>query len=109
MPPQRSWQPLASRRRPADLISDAGLTCDALDDVIEVGDLKLEVDAMRVLVRGHELSLTAQEFDLLLLLTMEAGRPVALSRLSLAIWQKEGPEHIRHLSVLMARLRAKIA
>ena len=64
---------------------------------------------MRVTVRDRELSLTAQEFDLLLLLAMEEGRPVSLSRLSQTIWQKEGPEQNRHLSVLMARLRPKIA
>src|SRR5678816_958659 len=108
MPPQRSWQPFASRRS-AESVSDDALALPAAGDVIELGDLKLEVDAMRVFVRGDELSLTAQEFDLLLLLAMGQGRPIPLNRLSLAIWQEEGAEHVRHLSVLMARLRTKIA
>jgi len=74
-----------------------------------VGDLRLEVDAMHVFLGDKQLHLTAQEFDLLLLLSIEAGRPVSLERLALAIWQDDTPEHKRHLSVLMARLRAKIA
>lgn len=106
---QRSWQPLASRRRAAEPAGDEAIALADTSVVIEVGDLRLEVDAMRVFVRGHELGLTAQEFDMLLLLALEQGRPVPLGKLSLAIWQKEGPEHVRHLSVLMARLRAKIA
>ena len=108
MSSQRSWQPLASRRR-AEPVSDDPIALPVAGDVIEVGDLKLEVDAMRVFVRGDELALTAQEFDLLLLLAMEQGRPIPLNRLSIAIWQEEGPEHVRHLSVLMARLRTKVA
>jgi DNA-binding response OmpR family regulator len=110
MPPQRSWQPLASRWRANEPFSEDGSMAPVvLADPIEVGDLRLEVDAMRVFLRDRQLMLTAQEFDLLLLLAMDAGRPVSMSRLSLAIWQEESPEHNRHLSVLMARLRAKIA
>ena len=103
MPSQRSWQPLASRRRAAEPISDEALALEDAGDVIEVGDLRLDVDAMRVFVRGREQALTAQEFDMLLLLSLEQGRPVPLNKLSLAIWQKEGPEHVRHLSVLIDR------
>jgi ferredoxin-nitrite reductase len=109
MATQRSWQPLASRRRASEPGSEEANAAQDAGDVIEVGDLRLEVDAMRVFVRGHELGLTAQEFDMLLLLAIEQGRPVPLNKLSLAIWQNEGPEHVRHLSVLMARLRTKIA
>src|SRR5687767_15655766 len=107
MPAQRSWQPLASRRRANQPIGEEGVVLAELSGVIAVGDLRLQVDSMQVWVGDRELSLTAQEFDLLLLLAMEAGRPVPLSRLSLAIWQEEGSEHNRHLSVLMARLRSK--
>src|SRR6185369_13516686 len=109
MSSQRSWQPLASRRRATEPVSDEAIDVNDAIDVLEIGDLRLEVDAMRVFVRGHELALTAQEFDLLLLLAIEQGRPVPLGKLSMAIWQNEGPEHVRHLSVLMARLRTKIA
>jgi DNA-binding response OmpR family regulator len=109
MAAQRSWQPLATRRQADEPLIAGGTTLANLDDVLQIGDLRLEVDAMRVYLRDEDLALTAQEFDMLLLLAMEEGRPVPLSRLAIAIWQKEGPAHHRHLSVLMARLRTKIA
>jgi ferredoxin-nitrite reductase len=60
-------------------------------------------------VAGKEISLTVQEYDLLVLLAQEAGRTVPQKRLAQALWQEVRPQQERHLSVLIARLRTKIA
>src|SRR5687767_10713967 len=109
MPAKRSWQSLTSRMRDQHTSSQEGNGVAGIADVIELGDLRLELDSMRVFVCGREQAFTAQEFDMLLLLAIDEGRTIAHGRLSWSIWQDDAPHHNRHLSVLMARLRAKLA
>jgi DNA-binding response OmpR family regulator len=76
---------------------------------VVLGDLRIELDAMRVLVSDRPLDLTLQEFELLVMLAKHAGRPVAQDELALAFWEELTLRHTRHLSVLIARLRTKLA
>lgn len=72
-------------------------------------DLCIELETMRVSIDGRPLALTVQEFDLLVLLAEETGAYVSQKRLSMGLWQEPRPQHSKHLSVLVARLRGKIA
>jgi DNA-binding response OmpR family regulator len=73
-----------------------------------VGDIRIGLETMQVSVCGRPAPLTVQEFDLLVLLAREAGKPVRQEELAAALWQEPRPQHWRHLSVLVARLRAKL-
>jgi ferredoxin-nitrite reductase len=50
-----------------------------------------------------------QEFDLLLLLARSPGQPQSQASLSEALWEEASADRTRHLSVLIARLRTKLA
>jgi len=77
--------------------------------VIVASDLRIDLETMETTVGGKPIALTVQEYDLLVLLAREAGRTVPQKRLALALWQELRPQAERHLSVLVARLRTKIA
>ena len=53
--------------------------------------------------------MTLQEFDLLVLLARSAGRLVSQSELTRGLWLEISPRRKRHLSVLIARLRSRLA
>jgi DNA-binding response OmpR family regulator len=76
---------------------------------IRLGDIRIELESMRVTVAERLVTLTVQEFDLLVLLAREADKPVTQAELAAGLWQVEKPQHKRHLSVLIARLRSKLA
>ena len=77
--------------------------------MICIGDIRLDLETLVATVDGGALDLTVQEFDLLVLLARDAGKPVTQARLAAGLWQTPKPQHKRHLSVLIARLRAKLA
>jgi ferredoxin-nitrite reductase len=64
---------------------------------------------MRVTIDGRPLALKVQEFDLLVMLASKAGQPLTQRELAEGLWQEAKPTHSRHLSVIIARLRAKLA
>jgi ferredoxin-nitrite reductase len=74
-----------------------------------VGDLRLCPDTLKAYLGETSLSLTVQEFDLLALLAKSAGKPVSQADLSQQLWGEVTPDRKRHLSVLVARLRTKLA
>ncbi len=76
---------------------------------IVVGDLRLSLDSLKAYLGERSLKLTVQEFDLLVLLARSAGKPVSQSELAYALWHEVTPDRKRHLSVLIARLRTKLA
>jgi DNA-binding response OmpR family regulator len=76
---------------------------------IVLGDLRIEMESMMVALAGQRVRLTLQEFDLLVLLAREADRPVSQDRLAKAIWRETTPRRKRQISVLVARLRSKLA
>jgi DNA-binding response OmpR family regulator len=58
----------------------------AAQAVITVGALHLDGAARRVTVADQDVTLTRTEFDLLLALALEAGRPVSRERLLVEVW-----------------------
>jgi DNA-binding response OmpR family regulator len=81
---------------------------EAAGDVLRVGGLVLDGDRRRLTVRGRDVELTRQEFDLLRLL---AGRPgIVYSRAALLqqIWHEDTFVTERTVDAVISRLRRKI-
>ncbi len=72
------------------------------------GDLKLDVDARRVMIRDHEVNLTAKEFDLLELLVNNPNKVYSREQLLSIVWGYEYPGDVRTVDVHVRRLREKI-
>ena len=75
---------------------------------IRAGDLVIEVDKRKVLLRGRAVELTAKEFDLLLQFAQHPGQVYTRSKLLDQVWgyAHEGYEHTVNSHI--NRLRAKI-
>lgn len=72
------------------------------------GDLKLDVDARRVMIKDHEVNLTAKEFDLLELLVNNPNKVYSREQLLSIVWGYEYPGDVRTVDVHVRRLREKI-
>ena len=72
------------------------------------GDLKLDVDARRVMVKDTEVNLTAKEFDLLELLVNNPNKVYSREQLLSIVWGYEYPGDVRTVDVHVRRLREKI-
>jgi two-component system response regulator RegX3 len=92
----------ALRRAPRD---DAG---PPSEDVLEVGDVRLDADRHEVVIRGEEVSLPLKEFELLELLLANAGRVLTRETLISRIWGVDYVGDTKTLDVHVKRLRAKV-
>ncbi|GGM29064.1 MULTISPECIES: response regulator transcription factor [Micromonospora] len=76
-------------------------------NALQVGSLRIDVDARRVWVADREVGLARKEFDLLLALARQAGTVVPRDRLQLDVWQTTwATSHT--LDVHVAALRGKL-
>ncbi|MEA2589413.1 MAG: two-component system, OmpR family, response regulator RegX3 [Actinomycetota bacterium] len=78
------------------------------DDVIEIGDVRLDPSRRQVLVFGEEVSLTRKEFDLLEALMAGAGRVKSRDSLLDEVWGTDYVGDTKTLDVHIKRLRSKI-
>jgi two-component system response regulator RegX3 len=93
----------AMRRIPAVAEDEAGG-----DEVVEVGDVRLDAGRHEVFVRGESVPLPLKEFELLELLMSNAGRVLTRDVLIDRVW---GPNYFgdtKTLDVHVKRLRSKI-
>ncbi|WP_434740189.1 response regulator transcription factor [Micromonospora sp. SH-82] len=74
---------------------------------LEVGTLRIDLDARRVWVAEREVSLARKEFDLLVALARQAGSVVPRDRLQLDVWQTTWATR-HNLDVHVAALRGKL-
>ena len=74
-----------------------------------VGDLEIDHDARRAWAGGRELALRPREFDLLALLTSEAGRAVTRERIIDECWDEHWHGSTKTLDVHISQLRSKLA
>jgi len=78
------------------------------DQVLEVGDVRLDPERHEVFVRGQPVALPLKEFELLETLLDNAGRVVTRDSLIDRVW---GPDYVgdtKTLDVHVKRLRAKV-
>ena len=92
--------------RRSQMIEDS-LTSEG-GNVIEVADLKVDVEMRKVTVQGRKVELSPKEFELLVLLASNPGKSYNRSRLLNLVWgyDFEGYEHTVNSHI--NRLRAKI-
>ena len=76
-------------------------------DVLEGGDIRLDVDRVEATVRGEPVHLTRKEFEVLELLMRNAGRVLSRGTLMDQVWGADYYGDTRTLDVHVKRLRAK--
>ena len=78
------------------------------ESIIEVGDLRMDLDNRRVTLADKEINLTSNEFELLELLATHAGKVYSRTTLLQMVWGKDYPGDVRTVDVHIRRLREKI-
>jgi two-component system response regulator RegX3 len=78
------------------------------DEVIEVGDVRLDAARHEVAVRGERVALPLKEFELLELLLANAGRVLTRDVLIDRVWGPNYYGDTKTLDVHVKRLRAKV-
>lgn len=77
-------------------------------NMLEIGDLRVDVDGHQVWLAETELRLTPKEFDLLEALAQHRGSVVRSAQLLWRVWGYDSSIRTRTLDVHIGRLRAKI-
>ena len=78
------------------------------ESIYSVEELKMDVARHQVLLKGREVALTPNEFDILQILIQNAGRVVTHRMLIHEIWGKSTENDDRMLRVNISNLRKKI-
>jgi two-component system KDP operon response regulator KdpE len=86
----------------------AGAQSGGESPLFELGELKADLVARRIVVRGAEIHLTRIEYKLLTTLVRHAGKVLTHAYLLEEVWGKEHAQKTQHLRVFMAGLRHKI-
>lgn len=78
------------------------------EEIIEKGDLRLEVSQRRLFIEGKEYNLTAKEFEVLELLVKNQNKVYSRENLLKLVWGESYPGDVRTVDVHIRRLREKI-
>lgn len=78
------------------------------DDLIQIGDLEVDVLKHRAKRCGERIDLTAKEFALLHLLATHQGEVLSRSRIASLVWDMNFDSDTNVVDVAIRRLRAKI-
>ncbi|MEL4503481.1 response regulator transcription factor [Luteococcus sp. H138] len=76
--------------------------------LVELGDLRIDVDAMVVTRNGKDLGLTPMELKLLVFLVRNAGQVLSRNLLLDRVWEYEYTGDSRLVDAAIQRLRAKV-
>ncbi|MCY4502054.1 MAG: ATP-binding protein, partial [Alphaproteobacteria bacterium] len=87
---------------------EAALRKDAGPETFTLGDLAVDYEARRVAVGGRPVRLTATEFDLLRLLTLNAGRVSTYESLIRQLWNGPDPGDPDRVRTFVKQLRRKL-
>ncbi|OFX30894.1 MAG: DNA-binding response regulator [Armatimonadetes bacterium RBG_16_67_12] len=77
-------------------------------DVLQIGEVALDVPARRVTVRGREVALSPKEFELLRVFMANGGRVLGRDYLLDRVWGEDYAGDVRTLDVHVRWLREKI-
>ncbi len=95
---------------PTELVARirAALRRRARPEAFALGDLRIRYDERRVTVAGRDLELTATEYELLRVLSENAGRVLTYPALLHAVWGKRGADHPGPVRTYVKKLRHKL-
>lgn len=77
-------------------------------DLLEVADLRMDVQHRRVTRAGKFMALSPREFDLLQVLMQEPRRVFSRTELCERVWQRDHEYDTRTVEIFIARLRKKV-
>ncbi len=77
-------------------------------DLLDVADLRLDVQHRRAIRNGEMLTLSPREFDVLHVLMQEPGRIFSRTELCEQVWQREHEYDMRTVDIVIGRLRKKV-
>src|SRR3954462_4148023 len=77
--------------------------------VLTLGNLSLNLDNFRVVVGSNVVDLTYSELELLNLFFGQPDRVIPYEEMTRVLWENAERGSLRHLNVLVHRLRAKLA
>jgi two-component system KDP operon response regulator KdpE len=97
---------LTARVRAAIRRSNTAL--DPPESALQVGEIKLDPERRLVSKAGLAVHLTPKEFDLLHYFMLNAGKPIAHSRLLTAVWGPEYGGELEYLRTFVRQLRKKL-
>jgi two-component system, OmpR family, KDP operon response regulator KdpE len=80
----------------------------AQEPILEVGDLRIDVPARAVTVRGERIKLSPHEFDLLRVLAQNEGKLLTHRTLLREVWGPRYQSEANYLHVYVSHLRRKI-
>ena len=86
----------------------AALRSRAKPETFVLGDLAVDYGRRWVSVAGHEVSLTATEFDFLEILSVNGGRVVTTETLLRHVWGRRGSDNTDRLRTVVKKLRSKL-
>jgi two-component system KDP operon response regulator KdpE len=78
------------------------------EDLIALGDFRIDMERHQVMVGDVEVHLTPKEFDLMVYFARNADRVLTHKTLLRAVWGTAGLDQPEYLRVLIAQLRKKI-
>jgi two-component system KDP operon response regulator KdpE len=78
------------------------------EDILRVGGITLDPGRRLVSKAGKSIHLTPKEFDLLHYLMLNAGKPIAHSRLLTAVWGPDYGGELEYLRTFIRQLRKKL-
>jgi two-component system, OmpR family, KDP operon response regulator KdpE len=78
------------------------------EPVFRLGDLKVDLSARKVTVKGQPVRLTATEYDVLRLFIQHAGKVLTHRQILREVWGVDHEFRTEYLRVYMARLREKL-
>ena len=78
------------------------------ENVIQAGEITLDPGRRLVSKAGQPIHLTPKEFDLLHYLMLNAGKPIAHSRLLMAVWGPDYGGELEYLRTFIRQLRKKL-
>ena len=95
---------------PTELVArvQAALRNRAVPEIFVHGELAVDYGRRRVSVAGLEVPLTATEFELLRILSVNGGRVVTTEALLRQVWGRRGSDNTDRVRTVVKKLRAKL-
>lgn len=97
------------RKTEAKMGGEKDLMEEKEEEIVEVGDLRLDLKKLEATMKGKLINLTKKEFDVLKYLALQPGQVVSREQLLHEIWEyEEYVGAIRTIDVTINRIREKI-